>query len=129
MRISDWSSDVCSSDLPIILREADPIVLHNETIHVLKTVDYICLTVTDHLDLDQSVGAFLFINSLNSIYDPLHERGIDTSPRANILTEAFYVDITHPTHPFSALVFCRVAVFGLLTKLIGCATWRERGCK
>src|SRR3546814_10733638 len=81
MRISDWSSDVCSSDL-------------------------------DHLDLDQSVGDFLFINSLNSIYDQLNERGIDTRPRANILHEAFYVDITHTTPPLSALVFCRVAVFG-----------------
>src|SRR3546814_13163039 len=110
MRISDWSSDVCSSDLPIILREADPIVLHNETIHVLKTVDYICLTVTDHLDLDQYVGDFLFINSLNSIYYQLTERGLDTRHRATILHVAIYVEFMHTTPPLSASVFSGAVV-------------------
>src|SRR3546814_14203376 len=45
MRISDWSSDVCSSDLPFKLIHKDRVST------VLRHVDHVDVIVTDQLDL------------------------------------------------------------------------------
>src|SRR3546814_1724167 len=72
MRISDWSSDVCSSDL-----------------------DDVRLAVTQHLYLDQAFVRALFFDSLDSIDHQFHQWGVDIGAGTDILDQPLDVDITH----------------------------------
>src|SRR3546814_19017142 len=77
MRISDWSSDVCSSDLPA----PAPVAVHADTVYI---------TV-----VDKDRNAVSFINSLFSGFGS----GI-TGPKSGILLQnrgmAFSLDPDHP---------------------------------